>query len=234
MPIKKWITSLDKENVKICPYCANEISVRAKKCKYCWEFLDDEYGKMRGKESKKPETHINDWSKLSALNVWKALYRCCIVMFVLLWVAFLWWYFNLDFIDSEGFGLLDILLGLTLLILQMVWSNKSYHHLLNKGCKDLHFTSAWWPTRWWICPIACFFIPFQAVKDIYKTYNEKLWIVWWRWACYLWDLILSIMPEEVTDNSPLLSLLLAGSIIAEYILLFIIVKDINKSLENED
>lgn len=230
MPIKKKTESLDRENVKNCPYCDNEIKEKAVKCQYCWEFLNDECEEKWRWRSKNSTTN---WSRLSALNIWKALYRCCIVLFVLFWLAFLWWYFNLDFIYSEAFGIFDTLLGLTLLILQMIWSNKSYNHLLNKGCKNLRFSSTWWPTRWWICPIACLFIPYQAVSDIYKTYNEKSWIIWWWWTCYLWNLVCSIIPEEVLDGSSFMSLLSAGFVIAEYILLFIIVKNINKSLEDE-
>lgn len=38
MPIKKANT--EKNEVKHCPYCDNEIKAKAIKCQYCWEFLD--------------------------------------------------------------------------------------------------------------------------------------------------------------------------------------------------
>ena len=42
MPIKKKSEMSDRDDVKICPYCANEIQARAKKCKYCKENLIEE------------------------------------------------------------------------------------------------------------------------------------------------------------------------------------------------
>ena len=42
MPIKKKSEMSDRDDVKICPYCANEVKVWAKKCKYCKESLIEE------------------------------------------------------------------------------------------------------------------------------------------------------------------------------------------------
>ncbi len=223
-----------KKEKKDCPFCMNKVDLEATVCPFCDENLNNESNESSPKTSIKKQTIQSfEWSKMSALNTWKVLYRLCIIMFILLWAAFFWWMFELEFIDSEAFNTIDTLLGLTMLIITMVWCKKVYNHLLKKRNKNLHFISTWWPTRWWICPIACFFVPFQAVKDIYKTYNEKCWIIWWRRVCYLGNLILSLIIDEVPDESWFITISLGVFVVAEYILLFNIVKNINKSLEVE-
>ena len=238
MPIRKksgaWI--IDKEvetsennETKHCPFCDNVIKAKAVKCQYCWEFLNEwKKGNEKQKSIPNYEVQSSNISALPAIKAWKTVYRWYIWMFIRLWIAFLAWMADADFIESDGFNALDILISLTPVVLLMIWSNKTYGYLLNNKVKNLRFDSTWWPTRWWICPIACLYIPYQAVRDIFKTFNEKYWIVWWRWACYLMSSILLRFGD--VDDTWFLNLLGLWVLIAEYVLMINIVKNINNSL----
>ena len=233
MPIRKKSEDVqpERENIqsetKHCPYCDNEIKAKAVKCQYCWEFLD-----WRQKETttKKTNKKSSNGSELVPIKAWKAVYRWYIWMFVWVWIAILAWISDADFLESDGFNILDIIISFIPIILLMIWSNKTYGYLLNTNTKNLRFDSTWWPTRWWICPIACLYIPYQAVKDIYKTFNEKCWIIWWWWACYLISSILLRLSD--TDDTWFVALLALGVVVAEYVLIMKIVKNINRSLED--
>lgn len=231
MPIKK---TEEKAETKHCPYCDNEIKAKAIKCQYCWEFLNEWTSKdwKEKKEilTKKVQKKSSNESELSCIRSWKAVYRWYIWMFVWLWIAILAWISGADFIESEGYNILDVLISLIPLILLMIWSNKTYGYLLKNNVKNLRFDSTWWPTRWWICPIACLYIPYQTVKDIYKAFNEKCWIIWRWWACYIISALLIRLSEY--DDSWFVALLAIWALIAEYILIMKIIKNINEFLGN--
>ena len=225
-----------KKEKKECPFCMNKVDADATKCPFCDEVLANKSEEHVTKNSvRKQYTQSEQSTKSAAINMWKIITWWCIVVFVWLWIAFLSWVFEWSFADTEGFNVIDVLISIWMVVLYMIRSNKLYNHLLNKGYKNLRFDSTWWPTRWWICPIACLFIPFQAIKDAYKVYNNKSAIVWWRWACYLLGaLFLNMSNPDMGDAEWFIALIWVWFMIAEYILLINMVKNINLALVEED
>lgn len=230
MPIKKRLDTEVKVETKHCPFCDNEIKMKAIKCQYCWEFLEEWHNEGH------TEPQIDIWNsiKASALYTWKAVFRWYVWISIWLWISFLAWIFAWDFTENDTFHTIDVLISFVPIILLMIWSNKTYKYLLNKKEKNLRFNSISWPTRWWICPIACFYIPFQTVKDIYKTFNKKTWIIWWRWACYLITSILLRVVNKGLDDSWFIALLALWFLVIEYILVFNIIINVNNSLESQE
>lgn len=213
-----------KKETKECPFCMNKIDVDATVCPLCDEELD-QWSELKEtnnfKIDKKPSKSLK-----SAIIAWKFLKRWCIICLTLLWIAYLWWITDMDFVDSEGFAFLDLLMWICFIVLLMIWGNKAYAHLLNSKIKKLRFDSTWWPTWWWICPVACLFIPYQVVRDIYKTVNNKTWIVWWWWTCMIISSIL-LRTMEMWDDYVVI-LLACWFVIARYVLTLIIINKVNE------
>lgn len=173
-------------------------------------------------------------AKSSAIKKWKLVIIFCIIMLVRIIFTFLSWAFEREFFDEEIFSAISKYLKIFLFFMLLIWSNNSYYYLIISWQKNLHFNSTWWPTWWWICPIMNLFIPFLTVKDIYKTFNSKFWIVWWRRGCYLTVQILSIITNKFWDKSEyigLLWILWIWCLIANYALIIKIIKRTNKSLK---
>ena len=71
MPTKKKSKKSDKKDVKICPYCANELKAWAKKCKYCKESLFEEKDFYNEDEEIKQENNKTKkvWWRILALSI---------------------------------------------------------------------------------------------------------------------------------------------------------------------
>ena len=218
-----------KKETKECPFCMNKVDIDIEVCPFCKEELDGKKSNLDQHSTVNESPQDISSLKSSSIKMWEVLYWCYIWMFVWLWIAFLAWLTEADFVESDGFYALDLIISLSLLILLMVWSNKTYGYLLNKKVKNLRFDSTWWPTWWWICPIACLYIPFQTVKDIYNTFNKKCWIIWWWRACYLISALLLKISDA--DDSWFVAVLWLWFLIAEYILMINIINNINKFLQ---
>ena len=227
MSVTKKIKVAD-DAIKHCPYCDNEIKAKAIKCQYCWEFLS----KKEEKESKKnkSENYRDSTSALkSAIIAWSIVKRWCICLLVFLWISFFWWMFDWGFLETDACNVIDTLGWLCWLVLLMVRCNKAYKYLLNVNSKNLRFVSTWWPTWWRICPIACLFIPYQTVKDIYKSIEEKCWIVWWWWACMLISsMVMRLFEALDSESAAIVAVFWFWFIIARYILTLIIVNRVNE------
>lgn len=231
MPTKT--TSKKKSGTKTCPYCANEIKEKAIKCQYCWEFLPKEEKEDEHVISRKEGINESSfkWSKLPIIKAWNWVKIWCIIVFIRLGLAFLSWMFEWGLEDSEVFAGIDVLISLFSIIMIIVWCNIGYKYLLDKKIDNLHFNSTWWPTWWWICPIAWVFVPYQTVKDIHKISGKKNAIVGWRWACFLLTTIfLSLSDKGIWDEEWYISLIAIWFLIAFYVLTINIVNHVSESL----
>lgn len=168
--MKKWY--------KECPFCANKIKEWAIKCKYCDETLIKENSNLElWEEAKKIE--VIQYKK-KCMAEW--LYKWSIWMIILIWLSFFWGYTNKIFWASRLW-----------IFWIMMWCRYSYKIILTLDDTNLHFKSSWWPTRWRICPVASFFIPYLAVLDIYTVYNKKSAIIPWWWWCFLGSHVINVI-----------------------------------------
>lgn len=218
---------------KECPFCMNEIDVDVTKCPFCDENLNEnKEDKVVINQTKPVSSQTIEKSKSSTIWTWKLVIWWCVLMFVRIWFGVLWWMFGWDIFENSTFNVIDTLISFIPIILLMIWSNHAYQYLLNTSTKNLRFDSTWWPTWWWICPIACLFIPYQAVRDIHKISNKKNSIIWRRWGCYLvGSFLLRLVNKGLDDDTWFVALIWVWVFIAMYILTINIINHVNESLQ---
>ena len=322
MPIKKKNEISDKKDITLCPYCANEIKVWAKKCKYCKESLVEE------KEFNK-ENHEIEQTNSKTKRIWWRILALSIPIVAILWIIIALIFYIIGVSTGGGSELIFTIKNTINWILWILWllsifftirwivilaksNSKSNGYLQDGGeidtenvkssmkladvtkwfmygyiirvCIDCLVVFSWWdisewiqiflnfvfiigalvsqivrwfktyrwmqkaqigwltfPTWrwrlvfWWICPIACWFMPYQIVRDIMNTYKLKTWkninwsIVWRWWAVYLIGGFVSYgMLRQAWDID--ISVLIFSYIldILEYVLFIVILTKIQK------
>lgn len=68
MPIRKRseIESVLWSEMKRCPFCDNEIRVKAVKCQYCWEYLDKQVNNVKPSDNR----NTYSWQKWFFASMW--------------------------------------------------------------------------------------------------------------------------------------------------------------------
>lgn len=94
----------------------------------------------------------------------------------------------------SAFGVLQVPALLASVVLYGIWVRRANVNARAIGAKNMQFTPGWC-IGWFFVPMANFFLPYQAVREIYQTSSpaanatgwEKLpgTLVWWWWAAWL-------------------------------------------------
>lgn len=82
--------------------------------------------------------------------------------------------------------------GLTTMILVLVWIHRANYNARQLGATGLKMSPGW-AVGWYFVPIACFWKPYQAMKEIWQaSVNPKHWwrqagspLLGWWWALWL-------------------------------------------------
>ena len=217
-----------KKETKECSFCMNEIDVDATICPFCDEHL------YLGSTIKTTKMIQNKGeNKFSVIKAWNILWRWCIWMFILFWISFLGWLFGADFVDTDEFTGIITLIWLIWAVIIIGRCRTLYKYILNFNKNNLHFDSLWWPTRWWICPVANLIVPYHAVLDIYESIlkRDEPTIIKWRWWCHLGSSIIMICIS-MFNMWYFWGFLWICLVLAELILIMKIIKNIEKSLNS--
>ena len=225
--MKKWF--------KECPFCKNEIKNEAVKCQFCKEFIwelkdwwDEEIIEKEEElriESDNINTSIKWWDITKWLMIW-----------YIIWVIIDFWIVLCGWEISEWTELLiNCIFVYWALISQIVWWYKTYKWLQKAKVKWLTFPTWWWRLIFgWICPIACLYMPYQIVRDIIVTYQQRTWkerrkwIVWRWWFFSLVASYVNLMLFKTSDVELWIYLASYAFDIMEYILFIIIISKIQK------
>ena len=96
-------------------------------------------------------------------------------------------------IDRSGaVGITILVLFVVTGIVWLVWQHQSQTNLRTTGIRSLHFTPGW-AVGWWFIPIANFWKPFQAMRELFKASagGDRWWevptpaLVGWWWAGWI-------------------------------------------------
>ncbi|HYU57511.1 MAG TPA: DUF4328 domain-containing protein [Actinomycetota bacterium] len=125
-------------------------------------------------------------------------------------------------------GLAD-LVGLTLIVLWLVWQHRSQSNLRALGMQDLRYTPGW-AVGWWFIPVANIWMPYLTVRELWrasdpaagpsdwKTRQARPVLAWW--LTYLLPgvvivplfVIAAVQAADTEDVLPLLRVLQAMTI----------------------
>lgn len=209
MPIRKKAEVTNNKEVensewietKHCPFCDNEIRIKAIKCQYCWEFLNEETLNKKTKEVDK----VNDNAKINkkagqfTTKLMKFLGSIMIILWLVI-IRFSMW----DKIIWNSFGIFSMILDIMDYMDKIIWTLLIVTGILwmVSVCKDkwkyfwIWFTVLWlflifsysrftWVIAIWVFAfwalLRCIVLTYYGIKN-----KQEIW-------CFLLILMLFIL-----------------------------------------
>ena len=214
----KKTTEKNKSEIKICPYCWNEIKEKAIKCQYCGEWFQKKSTTRSGWENRetrrstakaidhKENSFVSfiTWTDLN--RIWRAKYLARSVVFdVLIYVCMLLALWIMSAFENTNWGgVMNIFWAI--IVLAVCGLSLYWNIVLNN--KRLHdWWWSWWAQLLLLVPFVNFIfsicmrvIPWNKWENEYGEHcnsktREKVVAIICVWIIPLWILIAALMPR---------------------------------------